>query len=309
MPKKNTITTILLLLLTYSISSQNNTAKAQEFLERINADQLITEHYDKYKIKIGSVTEVLFADFDLDINDSLSLATYNAGIDKSFTFFIKDAKQQILQIYANYDTERLERYIAMVGETDDKDQLYTDTNFATTVDAIIKKHSQDLKNDVRIILKEVKALNTPLRLRLIIDTDTIQDLETVAINLAVVNRTAPDKPIPILNTASGEISLPDDLEYHDVAHVVITYNQKQYPFFEDHYNRLTKELRAVLSNEDKELHNPLSQYCFEKLLFWEVHIAHTPENHPDYDLNRDPDKATKGMISFKTRTKQIGSLD
>jgi hypothetical protein len=306
--RKMRIPTILLLFFTTFLSAQENSEKAKEFLIALNSDKVITEYYGKYKKKILESTGLVFKEYDLDISDSTYLKEYNKSIDKNFKFYIQEAKDRTLNIYSNYEKDRLDKFINLAKTEPDFDKVLVETNYSKIVENIIREHSEYVSHDIPFIIKELKAISKPLKLRLVIDNDTISNIAKTDFNIELITKNDKHKRIQILNREKLEIEIPKDLEYDDMEYVILTYNNEQYDFFENHYENLPKELRAVMSGEVKELHNPISKYCFEKLLFWEVVIDNDPKNNPDYELIKKPDEEIKGLISFKTRSTSIGRL-
>ena len=302
------LTSILLLFFTTILNAQENSEKAKEFLNVLNSDKVITEYYGKYKNKILESTDLIFKEYDLDITDSTNLKEYNKSIDKNFKFYIQEAKDRTLQVYSNYEKDRLEKFISLAKTEPDFNKVLVETNYSKIVENIIREHSEYVSHDIPFVIKEIKAISKPLKLRLVIDNDTISKIAETDFNLELVTKNEKYKRIQILNRESLEIKIPNDLEYNDLEYVILSYNNEQYNFFENHYENLPKELRAVMSDEVKELHNPISKYCFEKLLFWEIVIDNDPKNNPDYELIKRPDENIKGLISFKTRSTSIGRI-
>lgn len=306
--KKMRITLIILLFFTTILNAQENSEKAKEFLNVLNSDKVINEYYGKYKNKILESTDLVFKEYDLDISDSTNLKEYNKSINKNFRFYIQEAKDRTLNIYSNYEKDRLEKFISLAKTEPDFNKVLVETNYSKIVENIIREHSEYISHDIPFIIKEIKAISKPLKLRLVIDNDTISNIEKTDFNLELVTKNEKYKRIQILNRENSEIEIPNDLEYDDMEYVILTYNNEQYNFFENHYENLPKELRAVMSDEVKELHNPISKYCFEKLLFWEIVIDNDPKNNPDYELIKRTDEEIKGLISFKTRSTSIGRI-
>ena len=302
------IASIIFLLLTNILNAQVNSEKAEEFLNVLNSDKVITEYYEKYKIKILNSTDLIFKEHDLNITDSTSLKEFNKSIDKNFKFYIQEAKDRTLHIYSNYEKDSLEKFINIAKTEPDFNKVLVKTNYAKIVEKIIKEHSEYIAHDIPLIIKEIKTISKPLKLRLIIDNDTISNSAETEFNLELVTKNEKYKRIQILNKENLDIELPNDLKYNDIEYVILSYENKHYNFFENHYENLPKELRAVMSDEVKELHNPISQYCFEKLLYWEVIINNDPKNSPDYELMKRPDENLKGLISFKTRSTSIARI-
>jgi len=302
------ITTIILLFFTFILNAQENSEKAKEFLNTLDSDKVITEYYGKYKNKILESTELIFDESDLDIKDSLTVNEFTESINKNFRFYIQEAKDRTLLIYSKYEVDRLEKFINLIKSEPDFNKVLVETNFAKIVENIIKEHSEYVAHDIPFIIREIRAISKPLKLRLLIDNDTLVNIHKTNLKLELVTKNEKYQQIEILNKVTSEITVPKDLEYEEIEHLIVTYNDKQYTFFENHYERLPKELRAVLSDEDKELHNPLSEYCFKKLLFWEIVIDNDPKNNPDYDIVKRQDENIKGLISFKTRIKTIGTI-
>ena len=302
------IASIIFLLLTNILNAQVNSEKAEEFLNVLNSDKVITEYYEKYKIKILKSTDLIFKEHDLNITDSTSLKEYNKSIDKNFKFYIQEAKDRTLHIYSNYEKDSLEKFINIAKTEPDFNKVLVKTNYAKIVEKIIKEHSEYIAHDIPLIIKEIKTISKPLKLRLIIDNDTISNSAETEFNLELVTKNEKYKRIQILNKENLDIELPNDLKYNDIEYVILSYENEHYNFFENHYENLPKELRAVMSDEVKELHNPISQYCFEKLLYWEVIINNDPKNSPDYELMKRPDENLKGLISFKTRSTSIARI-
>ena len=302
------IASIIFLLLTNILNAQVNSEKAEEFLNVLNSDKVITEYYEKYKIKILKSTDLIFKEHDLNITDSTSLKEYNKSIDKNFKFYIQEAKDRTLHIYSNYEKDSLEKFINIAKTELDLNKVLVKTNYAKIVEKIIKEHSEYIAHDIPLIIKEIKTISKPLKLRLIIDNDTISNSAETEFNLELVTKNEKYKRIQILNKENLDIELPNDLKYNDIEYVILSYENEHYNFFKNHYENLPKELRAVMSDEVKELHNPISQYCFEKLLYWEVIINNDPKNSPDYELMKRPDENLKGLISFKTRSTSIARI-
>lgn len=302
------IASIIFLLLTNILNAQVNSEKAEEFLNVLNSDKVITEYYEKYKIKILNSTDLIFKEHDLNITDSTSLKEFNKSIDKNFKFYIQEAKDRTLHIYSNYEKDSLEKFINIAKTEPDFNKVLVKTNYAKIVEKIIKEHSEYIAHDIPLIIKEIKTISKPLKLRLIIDNDTISNSAETEFNLELVTKNEKYKRIQILNKENLDIELPNDLKYNDIEYVILSYENEHYNFFENHYENLPKELRAVMSDEVKELHNPISQYCFEKLLYWEVIINNDPKNSPDYELMKRPDENLKGLISFKTRSTSIARI-
>ncbi|MFD1014864.1 hypothetical protein [Winogradskyella rapida] len=299
---------LLILFFTSFLSAQGNSEKAKEFLTVLNSDQVIDDYYEKYKHKILEATDLVFKEHNLDISDSTLLKAYNKSIEKNFEFYRKEAKETTLRIYTNYEKERLERFIALAKTEPDFNKVLVETNYSIIVENIINEHADYVLHDIPFIIRGLKALSEPLKLRLVIDKDTISDLAQTDFNLELITRNPNYKRIQILNRDNFEITLPKDLDYADLDYIILTYNNEPYDFFKDHFENLPKELRAILSDEDKELHNPISQYCFEKLLFWEIVIDSDPKNNSDYEMIKRSGDFTKGIISFKTRVTSIGRL-
>lgn len=303
------ITTIFLLFFAIILSAQESSEKAKEFLNTLNSDKVITEYYGKYKNKILESTSLFFDEYGLDTKDSLTLNEFTEAINKSFKSYIQDAKDRTLLIYSNYEADRLEKFINLTKSESDFNKILVETNYSSILENIIKEHSEYVTHDIPFIIKELKAISKPLKLRLIIDSDTISDISKTGLNLELVTTNEKYKQIQILNIEKSGIEIPKDLKYEEMEYVILTYNNKQYNFFKNHYGNLPKEVRAVMSEEEKELHNPLSKYCFEKLLHWEIVIDNDPNNNPDYELIKKSEKNIKGFISFKTRSKSIRSIE
>ena len=302
------ITTIILLFFTIHLNAQENSEKAKEFLNTLDSDKVLNEYYAKYKTKILASTYLIFNEYDLDIKDSLTLNEFNTSINKNFKFYIQDAKDRTLLIYSNYEEDRLEKFINLITSEPDFNKVLVETNYAKIVENIIKEHSEYVAQDIPFIVKEIKAISQPLKLRLIIDNDTISQISKTDFNLELVTTNENYKQIQILNREKSEIEIPKDLKYEEMEYVILTYNNEQHNFFENHYENLPKELRAVMSDEVKELHNPISKYCFEKLLYWDIVIDNDPNNNPDYELIKRPGENIKGLISFKTNSTSIGKI-
>jgi len=258
------ISTIILLFFTVIWNAQENSEKAKEFLNALNSDKVITKYYGKYKNKILESTNLVFNDYDLDITDITTLKEYNTSIDKNFKFYIQEAKDITLQIYSNYEKDRLQKFINLTKTEPDFNKVLVETNYSKIVENIIREHSEYVSHDIPFIIKETKAISKPLKLRLVIDNDTISNVAETDFNLELVTKNEKYKRIKILNRENSEIEIPNNLEYNDLEYVILSYNNEQYNFFENHYKNLPKELRAVMSNEVKELHNPISKYCFLK---------------------------------------------
>lgn len=299
---------ITLVFFTNILNAQKNPKEATELLIVLNSDKLITDYYGDYKNKILESTDLIFKEYDLDIKDSVLLKEYRKSIDKNFKFYIQEAKDQTSHIYSNYDKDLLEEFINFAKSEPDVEKVIVKTNFAKIVENIISEHREYISHDIPFIIKEVKAIYKPLKLRLVIDNDTISNLEKMDFNLELITKDEKYKRIPILDRYNLEIDVPNDLDYDDIEYVILTYESEHYNFFENHYENLPKELRAVMSDEVKELHNPISRYCFEKLLFWEIVIDHDPNNNPDYELIKRPNENDHGLISFKTRVTTIGRM-
>ncbi|WP_452231333.1 hypothetical protein [Lacinutrix sp. MEBiC02595] len=302
------ITTIILMFFTFILSAQEQSEKAKEFLNVLNSDKVIADYYDKYQNKILESTNLVFDEYDLDITDSATVKEYNASIDKNFKFYIQEAKDRTLHIYSNYESGRLDKFINLAKTEPDFNKVLVETNYSKIVENIIREHSEYVSHDIPFIIKEIKAISKPLKLRLVIDSDTISNIEKTDFNLELITKNEKYKRIQILNRENLEIKIPKDIDYDDLEYVILTYNNERYDFFENHYENLPKELRAVMTDEVKELHNPISKYCFEKLLFWEIVIDNDPKNNPDYELIKKPDENIKGLISFKTRSTTIGRI-
>ncbi|WP_179352111.1 hypothetical protein [Winogradskyella vidalii] len=302
------ITTIILLFFTINLNAQEKSEKAKAFLKALDSDKVITEYYGKYKNKILESAELILIESGLDIKDSLTVNEFTESINKNFRFYIQEAKDRTLLIYSNYEVDRLENFINLTESEPDFNKVLVETNYAKIVENIINEHSEYVLHDIPFIIKGIKAIYKPLKLRLIIDNDTIINISKTDLNLKLVTTNEKYPQIEVLNKLTSDITIPEDLEYKDIEHVLVTYNDKQYTFFENHYESLPKELRAILSEKDKELHNPLSKYCFEKLLYWEINIDNNPKQNRDYELIKRENENIKGMISFKTRMKTIGTI-
>ena len=305
------ITTIIVIFFTFIVNAQQKPEKAKEFLDVLNSDKIISEYYNKFQSKILESTTLVFNDYNLDITNNENLKEYTGFINRSIEFFKQDAKDRTLLIYSNYDVERLEKFIHLTKTEPDFKTVLRETNYAKILDNIIREHSEYIAEDIPLIVKNIKANSEPLRLRLIIDNDTIPNINDVDLTLELVTENEKYKKLEILNKQTTEIEIPKDLNYGDMKYVILTYNNKEHNFFENHFENLPKELRAVMSEEVKEMHNPLSKYCFEKLLYWEIIIDNNPKNNPDFELIKNPqnpNEKIKTLISFKTRNKTIISL-
>ncbi|WP_179338924.1 hypothetical protein [Winogradskyella ludwigii] len=303
------IITIILLVFTVILNAQDNSEKAKEWLNTLNSDKIITEYYNNYKNKILKGTHLVFDDYDLDITDTTTLKAYKEALNKNFKFYIQEAKDRTLLIYSNYDMERLDKFINLAKSEPDFNKVLVETNFAKILEIIIEEHSEYIVHDIPFIVRNIKALSQPLRLRLIIDNDTIANISKTDLNLVLVTTNQKYKQIQILNRETSVIEVPKDLKYEEMEYVILTYNNEQYPFFENHYENLPKELRAVMNEEVKELHNPLAKSCFENLLYWEIRIDNDPNTNPDYELIKRPGENNKGLISFKTRSTSFGRIN
>ncbi len=299
----------MILVFTVFLNAQDHSEKAKEWLKTLNSNNIITEYYNNYKNKILKGTNLVFTEYDLDITDSTTLNAYKAALDKNFKFYIQEAKDRTLLIYSNYDEEQLDKFINLAKTEPNINIVLLETNFAEIAEIIIKEHSEYIAHDIPFIVREIKAITQPLRLRLIIDNDTLANIRKTDFNLVLVTVNPKYKQLQILNRETSEIEIPKDLKYEDMKHIIVTFNNKQYPFFENHYENLPKELRAVMNDDVKELHNPLAKYCFEKLLYWEIRIDNDPKNNPDYKLIKRPDENSKGLISFKTRHTSLGRMN
>lgn len=302
------ITTIILIFFTFISNAQQNSEKAKEFLETLNSDKIISENYNKFKNRILESTTLVFNDYNLDITNNDNLKEFTDFINRNIEFFKQDAKDRTLLIYSNYDIERLEKFIHLTKTEPDFKTVLRETNYAKIFDNIIKEHSVYIAEDIPLIVKNIKANSEPLRLRLIIDNDTIPNMDEIDLTLELVTENENYKKLEILNKQTTEIEIPKDLKYEEMKYVILTYNNEEHNFFENHYENLPKELRAVMSEEVKEMHNPLSKYCFEELLYWEIIIDNDPNNNPDFELIKnpqDPKKEVKSLISLKTRNKSI----
>ncbi len=297
----------ILLYLTITISyAQKGSEKAKEFLSVLNSDKIIDKHYTKAFDKLRSSRNLLFNEFNLDLNDSTVINYFNQSINKSFNFYTQDTKQRIFHIYSNYEIDRLDDFIALAIIEEDFNKVLSETNYLKILNNILIEHRENFNHDLSILVRELKSFSEPLKLRLIIDNDTINKISKNNFNLEAITKDNRFKKIEILNKESLEIEIPKELKYDEIEYIILTYNGKKYNFFENHNENLPEHLKAILNKESLK---PLSKYCFEKLLYWEVVINHKPENIPNIDRLFKPNEEIKGAISFTTRTSSIQKIE
>jgi hypothetical protein len=224
-------------------------------------------------------------------------------------FYKKDAITTLQRIYSNYDTKRIQHFIALAKTTSDVQKVLTETNYTKIFQNIRKKHRENVINDIPLIAENILASTAPLKLRLIVENDTIKNFNTLDFELILVTKNKAYRRISIHNKETNEIAIPEALAYDEIAYVLVNYQGNSYRFFENKLPKLPEAILQDMTAETKELYNPLSAYSFEKLLFWEIIIDHAPIENMNISVRTNEiNPNTKGLISFQTRTQTILEL-
>jgi len=280
-----------------SFSQNENTAIA--FLKTIKYESHIETYYGQLKTKILKHRPLLFEEYNIDKNNSEIIKSYDQYLENVFTCFKEDAKNRIINIYSRYDKKDLDSYMKMVSNGERFDTIKVHTNFSAIVENIIKEHNDGLIEDIPYVVRKLRAVTEPLKLLVIVDNDTIEDLNKLEIGLELVTTNDQFKKVNILNKETSEIKLPENLKYKEAKYLILTYENKTYDLFEK--IRIPREVEAIMSEELKDSYNALAKECWLELLYWELRVNHNPKDNPDYKYIAEPGKYQNGLISFSTR--------
>jgi len=301
MKKTIKISLIFLIILNNSYSQENK--KAEEFLSLINYEKEISDLYNDYKFFIFNNAKSLFEEEKINYNDSTNINEFKKFIREDFNFYISDSQSKIKYFYSNQKEEDLDKFIELARKENDRKILLLECDFYNIFNQVFKEHQRSFIITLPRMFENIKANSEHLKLRLIVDNDTIINLKKSKIELFLTTTNKKFKKINILDKKSGNINIPMDLKNEEIKSLIIKYDDEEHLFFE---KRIPDHM-ASFPESVKESLDPLSQYCFEELTHWNIIIDNDPENNEEIKKSRKfevikSDKVLKRMIKIRTRS-------
>jgi len=283
------------------INSPKKKEKVDTLLHLIKAENAISNFIFNYKKTLIQETTSYLKEKDIAIN-SKNTKEYNRFISKHTSQLKEQIFDNISYFYTYLTFDKLDKYINIAKTEKNSYNTLKKTKFIEQVEKTYDYHINDLDDDLELLVTNLKANNSQLKLRLIIDNDTIKDLSNYKIDLLLKTTNPKYITVDILDNEKGEIILPNDLKNDEITSLTVKYNELTIDFYETRFSEMFKDYPKEL----KDALDPLSTYCFKKLTHWTLTIIHNPKEDSDTKMYKEhngikPDVKFDFLIKFNTR--------
>jgi hypothetical protein len=257
------ITNIFLLITTLSFG-QTSGDKTEEFLNAINCKEILNKKYNVIKSNIDETKPELFINYQLDFNKTEDVNVFDAFLIEEIELLKEESFIQLSNKYSrDYSVIKIQQFINKTKNKNDNDSVLIDSNFNKELDSIVEIFQSELNKDIKLTLTKIRAKYTPLKL-VIFENGNEINIKNEHLEMFLNTNSKQNIKIKILNTITGEISVPKNFNYDTIKSLTIKYDSKEYTI--DKYNMNLPEIV-------REISSPLTREGFEDLEIWTLNIT------------------------------------
>ncbi|MBW2963064.1 hypothetical protein [Mesonia aestuariivivens] len=255
-------TLFITLLLTFStfVYSQNSKEETNAFFEQIQSRKIIENVFNTVKESIKSNENELFESQGLKYGKAEDIEVFHNFLDEEINLFIDDTYNEMRYKYSSKPKDSIIKYISIAKEN--QNEVLEKTGFKKELESILKEKQVYLINDINLTLREIRAKNNPLILK-VIENGKESDVSKIDLDLFLNIKDEKNSKLSILNKDNSEITLPENFDFELIESLTIKYLGNEY---------LVNRFNGSMPKEIQELTSPLSKYCFEQLEKWTLLI-------------------------------------
>jgi antitoxin component YwqK of YwqJK toxin-antitoxin module len=251
--------------------------KNRTFLDALHANAIVFYWLDEIEQKIINDIDILFKQYKIKNTDE-NITEFKEQVTKYTSRIAGDINKKMAERYEELPQKELDRYIAIALSDKSFNDKIIETRFIEFYKEFYPEVSRINSHILHRVIEKLQAKDQALKLRVIIDQDTLQNNNNKTVQLFLITKNKKYPKLNVLTNDSFKIQIPSDLKYEEISEVLVIYKGYKMKFF----NR-EKILRPYknLPKNIGEIFEPFKPEYFTQKTHWTLQIYTKPEQHKE----------------------------